>query len=76
MLIDYKPRVHDVTRITSTKFYLRILVTLRKLSVQHSTTATQAMKAFLISNIRCFIILVRRLGVTPHAVSYKAYLPP
>ena len=57
--------------IASAKIYLRNLAMLRKVSVQHSTTATPAIKAFLIVNICCFITLVRCLGITPHTVSYK-----
>ena len=39
---------------------------------QPSIIVTPAIKAFMISKTGGFSILVRRLGVTTHTVSYKA----
>jgi hypothetical protein len=53
------------------RFVQKIIATQRKLHVQHSITATQAVKAFMIYKTGCFSVLVCRWGATIDTMCYK-----
>ena len=53
------------------KFIEESIATQRKLCVQHSSRATQAIRAFMMSKTSCSSVLLQLLGITLRTVSYK-----